>query len=212
MVPKDSWKISAENTALVTIDLQNTFIAPGAPVECAEARTFIPKVNELASVCRRLRMPVIHIYVAVRPDQSDAGLRQEFRPPSGSELDTVDGSKGVELYKDLDVKESDYLVKKVRYSALIPGSSSLEPLLRGLGRTSIIICGVATDVCVGTTTYDAMMLGFRVFFASDLTATLSLERQKVALEVIDRNFAKVMTSDEIVNQLRLLERSPQYKS
>ena len=207
MVPKDNWKINAANTALVTIDLQNTFVAPGAPVECADARDFIPRVNELARICRRLGIPVIHVYVSIRPDLSDSGLRQEFRPSTGSDMETLEGKRGVELYKDLETEESDYLVKKIRYSALIPGSSSLEPLLRGLGRDSIIICGVATDVCVGTTTYDAMMLGFKVFFVGDLTTTLNPERQKVALEVIDRHFAKVVTFDEVKKELEQLKKA-----
>ena len=86
------------------------------------------------------------------------------------------------------------MVPKIRYSALIPGSSNLEPLLRGLGRDSFIICGILTDVCVASTTIDAMMLGFKVFFVADLTRTLSDERQKIALEVIGRHFARVVTS------------------
>jgi len=69
--------------------------------------------------------------------------------------------------------------------------------LRGLGRDSLIICGVATDICVATTIVDAMMLDFRVFLVGDLTTTLSDERQKVALEVLDRHFAKVVTLDEV---------------
>ena len=112
MVPKDNWKINAANTALVTIDLQNTFVAPGAPVECADARDFIPRVNELAHICRRLGIPVIHVYVSIRPDLSDSGLRQEFRPSTGSDMETLEGKRGVELYKDLETEESDYLVKK----------------------------------------------------------------------------------------------------
>ena len=72
-----------------------------------------------------------------------------------------------------------------------------------MGRDSFIICGVATDICVGTTTADGMMMGFKVFFVGDLTATFSQERQKVALEVYSM-FAKVMTFDEIMKELAQL--------
>jgi len=96
---------------------------------------------------------------------------------------------------------------KNRYSAFIAGSSALEKLLRSLGRTSIIICGVAADVCVGATTIDAMMPGFKVFFVSDLTANATPERQKVALEVYDGNFAKVVTSAQVIQMLSASQRS-----
>jgi len=81
----------------------------------------------------------------------------------------------------------------------------LEPLLRGLGRDRFIICGVATDVCIGATTIDGMMLGFKVFLVGDLTATFSQERQKIALEVYDRHFAKVMNFNEVMEELKQKE-------
>ena len=101
--------------------------------------------------------------------------------------------------KGLDVKEGDYEVKKIRYSCFIAGSSNLEPLLRGLGRDSFIICGVATDVCVLTTTVDGMMLGFRVFYVGDLTTTFNEERQRIALQAI----LSTTSSGHIVCRLRL---------
>lgn len=205
MVLKANWKIGLKNTALVTIDLQNAFVEQGAPVECAEAREFIPRVNELTRICREVGIPVMHVYMSVRTDLSDIGLLQEIRPREDLDKDTFDGKRGAECYKDLEVEESDYRVRKNRYSALIPGASNLEPLLRGLGRDRLIVCGVATDVCVGTTTSDAMMLGFRVFLVSDLTSTLGEERQRAALEVLGRNFAKVVTFDEVRKELQQLK-------
>jgi nicotinamidase-related amidase len=69
-----------------------------------------------------------------------------------------------------------------------------------------MICGVATDVCVGATTIDAMMLGFKIFFIGDLTATFSEERQRIALEVYNRHFAKVMTFNEVMKVLTQLSK------
>ena len=200
--PKDNWTIRPAEAALVIVDMQIAFVDSRSPLSSEAAREFVPRINELAALCRKLHTPVIFIKANGRPDGSDSGLSREFH--SGHfepEMAPQQGKKGAELFPGLDVKPNDYIVPKIRYSAFIPGSSSLEPLLRGLNRSSIIICGVATDVCVGTTTIDGMMLGFKVFFVSDLTATATAERQKVALELYDGNFAKVMTSAEIMNEL-----------
>ncbi len=204
--PKDTWAIGAENTALVVIDMQRGFLEEGAPVVPPGGRELVPKINELVAMCRQVNLPVIFVRMSPRADLSDLGLLRDIRiRDPDNELEVVEGKKGADFYPGLNVTPNDYIVNKIRYSALIPGSSMLEPLLRRLGRDSIIICGVVTDVCVGTTTADAMMLGFRVFFISDLTATHTEERQKAALEVYNSVFAKVMTFDEVMKELRLLK-------
>jgi ureidoacrylate peracid hydrolase len=184
--------------------MQRTWLEPGSPRELAQARDLVPEINKLTDMCRRLRIPVIHLRAVIRPDESDIGLLKDIRTEINSEWWYHEGRKGAEFYKDLEVKEGDYEVKKIRYSAFIPGSSNLEPLLRGLGRDSIIVCGIATDVCVGMTTADAMMLGFRVFLVGDLTTTFDKERQKVALEVLNKHFAKVMTFEQVKRELKQL--------
>jgi ureidoacrylate peracid hydrolase len=202
--PKDAWKIDPSKTALVVIDMQNTYVHPGAPLAVAGAMEFIPKLNEVAGICRKLGMPCIYTYHSSNPELTDAGLIQDVRPRTSSELEAIDGRRGTELYSTLEVKKGDYVLRKIRYSAFIPGSSTLEPLLRGLGRDTIILGGVLTDVCVATTASDAMMLGFKVFYVGDFAATLTDARQKVALEVLDRHFAKVMTYESVRDELKAL--------
>ena len=204
MVPKDNWKIDLKKTALIVIDMQKVFLDPDSPYGSTKGRQFVPKLNELSDICRKLGIPVVYVRHSNRPDLLDVGLLQDIRPRTDKELEVIEGRKGVEFCEGLKVDESDLVVSKIRYSGFIPGSSSLGPLLLGLGRDSFMVCGVFTDVCVLTTTADAMMLGYKVFVVSDLTATLSDERQRTALEVLDKHFAKVMTFDEAKKELKEL--------
>ena len=202
---KDTWEIIPGKTALVIVDMQRAFVEEGGPLPVQGSRELVPKFNELARICRGLRIPVIFIRMTGRADLSDIGLRKDMRPPQlDNELEVLEGRKGVDFCDGLDVTQDDYVVSKIRYSAFIPGSSNLELLLRGLDRDRFIICGVCTDICVAATTMDAMMLGFKVFFVGDLTATLSDERQRISLEVLDRHFSKVMTYEQIMKELQLL--------
>jgi nicotinamidase-related amidase len=201
---KDAWEIIPDKTALLIVDMQRAFVEEGGPMLVQGSREFVPRLNELANICRRLRIPVIFIRMMGRADLSDIGLRKDVRPLQlDNELEILEGRKGVDFCAGLEVTQDDYVVPKIRYSAFIPGSSSLELLLRGLDRDRFIICGICTDICVAATTMDAMMLGFKVFFVGDLTATLSDERQRVSLEVLDRHFAKVMTFEQVKNELQL---------
>ena len=201
---KDAWRLDIDTTALIVVDMQRAFVDKGAPMKCVGARNLVHKINKLTALCRRLRIPVIFIKANRRADLSDSGLTLDFLSRQKNEMSALQGMKGNEFVAGLNLMQNDYVVPKVRYSAFVPGSSSLDPLLRGLGKDRFIICGVATDVCVGTTTMDGMMLGYKVFLVGDLTSTFSQERQKVALEVLDRHFAKVVTFHEVMEELSQL--------
>lgn len=203
-VLKDRWKIKPRQTALVIVDLQRAWSDESAPKNIPEMRQIIPGINQLADICRRLRIPVIFVREAFRPDLSDMGLMKELRPPDmNSEWEPIEGRKGADFDPRLKITREDYIVTKIRYSAFISGSSSLEPLLRGLGCDSLMVCGGATEVCAQFTAADAMMLGFRVFFIRDLTARITEDKTvyEGILFFINRQFAKVMTLKEIKREL-----------
>ncbi|MFH1032159.1 MAG: cysteine hydrolase [Chloroflexota bacterium] len=217
---KDLWKIGAKNTAFIVIDIYWGDKYKITPIILRNAddpeamfrkinEDMVPKINRLAAACRKLGMPVIWICSGRRPDLSDAGLIVDMPDHAGNlafdnkQLSDKQSMIG-QLHPDLNVMPQDFIVRKRRYSAFIHGSSELELLLRGLGVDSFIAAGDATDVCVGTTVMDAMMLNFKVFLLSDLTITFSEERQKAALNLLDRHFAKVMSFNEVMKELSKL--------
>ena len=91
---------------------------------------------------------------------------------------------------------------KNRYSALIPGSSQLERILRGMGIDTILIAGTKTNVCCELTARDAMMLDFKTVMVEDCRAALSDDEHRAALENMIQQFGDVMTSKETVARLR----------
>ena len=54
-------KLDPKRTALLVIDMQNAFVAPGAPVEVPAARAIVPEINRLAAELRRRGVPVIWV-------------------------------------------------------------------------------------------------------------------------------------------------------
>jgi len=106
-----------------------------------------------------------------------------------------------EVWADLEVDPSDITVIKNRYSALIPGSSSLERVLRNLGVDTLLIGGTKTNVCCESTGRDAMMLDFKVVLVEDCCAALSDEEHQSALETFIQQFGDVMTSHDALARL-----------
>jgi nicotinamidase-related amidase len=74
----------------------------------------------------------------------------------------------VEFYEPVKPTEGDLVVKKFCYSGFY--GTQLENLLRALGRDTIAITGVATNVCCDCTARDGAMRDFKVLFLSDCNA------------------------------------------
>jgi ureidoacrylate peracid hydrolase len=100
-----------------------------------------------------------------------------------------------------DLSPNDVTIIKNRYSALIPGSSSLERVLRNLGVDTVLVAGTKTNVCCEATARDAMMLDFKVVMVSDCCAALSDDEHRASLETIIQQFGDVLTGDEVLARL-----------
>jgi len=193
------------HTALVIIDMQNAFLEPGAPIEVAPAREIVEPINRMARGARELGMPVIWIRSHhpraggdwrhffdhfVRPDRREAAAAQLSADAHGSHF-----------YPPMDVREEDFIVIKNRYSCFIPGSSSLERLLRSIGCDTIVLAGTKTNICVESTARDGMMIDLRVVVLSDATAALTDIEHQASLNVLIQEFADILTVDEVLAEL-----------
>jgi len=198
--------LDPRRTALVVVDMQSTFCEPGAPAEVPTSRGIVGAINRLTSALRPLDVPVIWVLHA---NTGRAGLSDWeifFNNIVANEVRerTIESlSPGRQtVWRDLEVANQDITIFKNRYSALIPGSSSLERVLRNFGIDTLLIGGTKTNICCESTARDAMMLDFKVVMVADACAALSDEEHRGALENIIQQFGDVMTVDEVVAALR----------
>jgi len=199
-------RLDPARTALVAIDMQNTFCAPGAPAEVPAARGIVEPLNALTAGLRALGVPVIWVlhaneHVGGKSDWElffNTIVADEVREKTMESLIPAKQS----VWSGLVTNPADKTVLKNRYSALIPGSSPLDGVLRGLGIDTILIAGTKTNVCCESTARDAMMLDFKVVLVEDCCAALSDEEHRGALENIIQQFGDVMTGTEVLARLR----------
>lgn len=199
--------LEAARTALVVIDMQPTFCAPGAPAEVPLSRAIVPAINRLAEGVRAAGGRVIWVTHAnmgagEKSDWSgffDRFVADEVRARTIASLSP--GGEGQTLWPELRSEPGDLHIQKNRYSALIPGASPLERLLRSLAIDTLLITGTKTNVCCESTARDAMMMDFKVVMIEDATAALSDEEHRAALENIIQQFGDVMTVDEAIARL-----------
>lgn len=192
-------------TALVVIDMQSTFCAPGAPAEVAGSRGIVAPINRLSSKLRALGVPVIWVLHANthRGEKSDWELFFNHVVSDTVRQRTMEsllpGKQTV--WQELEVGADDITLTKNRYSALIAGASSLERVLRNLGVDTLLIAGTKTNICCESTARDAMMLDFKTVMLSDCCAALSDDEHLATLESFIQQFGDVMDGDEALRRL-----------
>ncbi|MGE0735665.1 MAG: isochorismatase family protein [Alphaproteobacteria bacterium] len=200
--------LDPKRSALVVIDMQSTFVEPGSPAEVPTSRGIIPNINRLADEARALGVIVIWVNHANlhTADGSDWGMFFDNFVAEDLRQRTIESlspsAPGQKVWHEMRVADQDLHVIKNRYSALVPGSSNLERVLRGLKIENVMIAGTKTNVCCETTGRDAMMLDFNVVMVSDCTAALSDDEHRAALETFIQQFGDVMTADEVLAVLR----------
>jgi ureidoacrylate peracid hydrolase len=194
-------RFAAATTALVTIDLQNAFMARGAPLEVPVARAIVPHVNALAAAFRAAGSPIVWVRMIAESDPAAWPSRERLIDPRlAAEVNAAlqPGHAGCELWSELAVEPGDLIVDKLRYSAFIQGSSNIDALLRARGIETIVITGTVSNVCCESSARDAMMLGYNVVFVSDASAALSDAAHLSALCSIFTVFGDVMTTRETI--------------
>jgi len=199
-------RLDARHTALVVIDMQNAFVAKGAPVEVPAARAIVPALNRLTLELRKRRVPVIWVCHQNEPDGRDwerffgAFVAPHARQRAAQALTAGDPLQ--RIYGELNVSPGDLATTKNRYSALIGQSSDLGSMLKQHRIDTLLIAGTKTNVCCECTARDAMMLDYKVVMLSDCTAALSDAEHLATLENVIQQFGDVMTSDEVLQILK----------
>lgn len=199
-------RLDPQRTALVVIDMQGSFCAPGSAAEVPTSRGIVGPINRLTVELRDIGVPVIWVLHANAHSggKSDWELFFNYIVAEDVREKTLESLTAThqEIWGELVIGPTDRTVLKNRYSALIPGSSQLERILRGMGIDTILIAGTKTNVCCESTARDAMMLDFKTVMVEDCCAALSDDEHRAALENMIQQFGDVMTSKETVARLR----------
>ncbi|HST75602.1 MAG TPA: isochorismatase family cysteine hydrolase, partial [Acetobacteraceae bacterium] len=108
--------IDPAKTAMIVVDMQNDFVAAGAPMETPAARAMVPKLAEALKMCREAAIRVIYTAHVHRRDGCDMGLFDDMHPPIANRDALVDGTPGVDIYSALAPAPGEHVIKKHRYS------------------------------------------------------------------------------------------------
>ncbi len=195
-------RIVPSRTALVVIDLQNAFMRVGAPSEVPNARTIVPAINKLAQALRRAGGTVAWVQATFEHGGWPLFFEHMVRPEIAARILAAlrPGSPDHALWPELAVADGDIVVPKYRFSAFLPGASTLPAILRGRGVDTVLIAGCMTNMCCDSSARDAVMTDFRTVMVSDCNAARTDAEHLSALGSFLTGFGDVRRSDGLIAQ------------
>ena len=183
-------------TALLIIDMQRDFCAPGgyaaqAGLDVARLAAPVANVRHLLDTARRAAILVVHTREGHRADLSDcppvklqrslaAGAPIGEPGPLGRLL--VRGEAGHDFIDELQPVAGEPVVDKPGYGAF--HQTDLAQILATRGITQLVLCGVTTEVCVHSTLREAVDRGYACLTVGDACAASDPSLHDAALAMI----------------------------
>jgi nicotinamidase-related amidase len=195
---KDYFGIDSSRCAVLVIDMQNSFVEAGAVFEAPKGREIIPYVDRVVQYARGHDIPVIWTQSDHSPP--GGGLILERYPVIKHTRELWKGDRSFDLYDDMtQPREGEHRIVKHKYDAF--HDTDLDTVLKNLHKDTVIITGVATEVCCESTARAAFFREYRVVFLRDATGAFNPDLQDLTCDRIDLLFGRVLNTDEMLKAL-----------
>lgn len=218
-MPWPSFDVDWSRAGLIVIDYQNYSSNP----DCGVARMlieqypmiadyYVPRMRStLANTGRILarfretdRQVIFTRHGALLRDGRDMIARRRRRDHDS--VQTTDtptlwsrGSFEHEIVKELAPAEDELVIDKNASSPF--NGTGIDQLLRNMNLETLILTGMATDMCVETTARDAADRGFNVIVIEDAVATFFAEHHRAALSALARVYTQVWSTEQLLSRI-----------
>ncbi len=208
---EEPYDLGTTHTVMVGVDLQQGF-GDGAWEHTPDARAAVDNFRAAAASWRRAGGRVIMCREIYYPS--------DFPGPDGEPLPDVvehhplmSGRDNAEFYPGL-VEPEDLVMRKTGFSAVAAGD--LLEVLQENGWDTVVMGGLTTPICVGTTSDDLSMAGIKVVILEDACASQPFDgfsaqtAHEFALARFRYQFGQTMTAQEFSDVAGRLRSMPQH--
>ena len=211
-------KLDIERTALIVVDMQNTFCKKGGifdhlgVLDETKVKHIIDKDKKVIEACRRNKIKVVYLRMGYRPDLSNAGgaespnyhkelavVTMRQHPELSGKFLTI-GTRDWEIIDEFKPQPGDIVVDKNRYSGF--ANTELDTILGTYNIKYLLFIGLATNVCVESTLRDAYFHEYFPVLVSDGCGNIGPEfTQEATIWNVTEVFGWVTTCHDLVNAL-----------
>lgn len=183
-------------TALIVVDFQNDF--------CHNQGVFGKKNFNLSHVekavnnllpfldrCRQFNLPIIFVRTIHSNWTDSESWIGRLEGAAREMLICRPNTWGAEFYR-IEPQTGDFIVTKHRFSGFV--GTDLALVLRSKRIETLLITGVATNVCVETTVRDGFNLDYRIILVEDCCGAFSPEEHASTVTNVTKYFGIVSNS------------------
>ncbi|MGD9347765.1 MAG: isochorismatase family cysteine hydrolase [Candidatus Aminicenantes bacterium] len=171
---KDRIVLSAKNSALIIVDMQNDFVKPGGNLMVPAAAATIPRIQKLLRSAREAQVPI-----AYTQDTTFEGDPEFDIWPEHCKIHTW----GWDIIPELEPQKGDLVCQKSRYDGFY--GTWLEHFLSYVWEVKhLIIVGTVSNICVLHTAAAAGLRWFHVVVPADGISALTEFDQALTLRQV----------------------------
>ncbi len=200
-------ELDADRAALCVVEMQNDMVHEsniekrgirGVLAAQVQKRGVIAKLQAVLAAARARGLPVLYINFCLKPGFPRPNTLLHRR--SQREPTLVEGTWGVQIHEALAARPEDFVLER---TVGIDGSygTQLYPVLRQLKRSTMIMCGVSTNLAVEGIVRASVNRGFDLVVMEDCCASYPDQWHRFSVDNILPLIATVTTSAAVIRAL-----------
>ena len=195
--------VDPAHTALVVVDMQNDFCAPGGWTDRIVKRDISSlgpvarPIRTLIDGARKAHIPVVWVRADYSSDRVPEAMRARSARMGLTEDCCVPGSWGADWFEVAPLDGEPVFTKHCYSGFSNPG---LDDALAERGARTLVFAGVQSHVCVETTLRDAHSRGYYCVVPEECVASPNFAAHEVMLSNVRMIFGLVVPLSELMTQ------------
>ena len=193
--------VAPAHTAVVTSEVQNGVVGERSALPAlaeAAAAEMVPSLARLLPAARAAGVPVVHCTAYRRADGRGANHNARlFMGVRRSPVALLPGTVEVEVVPELGLEPDDLVLTRTHGLSPMAGTD-LDPVLRNLGVTTIVVTGVSVNVAITNLVMDAVNRGYDVVLPRDAVCGIPPTYADAMIDNTLALLAAVTTTDDLV--------------
>lgn len=190
-------KADPAHTAIVVVDMQNDFCAEGGYIhdtvgaDLSANGPLAKRIMDLVEAGRAAGVEVVWIQANYEPKYLSGQARAKLVERGIEAICCEGGTWGWEFF-EVAPAEGELVVEKHTYSGFF--GTELDRLLRFRGIRTLVMTGVATNVCVESTLRDGYFNGYYIVVPEDCVGSHAQDLHEATLKNVRMFFGEVTTA------------------
>ena len=186
--------VGSAHTAVLTSECQGGTLGADAVfpalADAARAAGLVPRLARLLDSARAVGVHVVHGLAHNRADRLGANHNARlFGAAARGPVALLEGTAGADVVPELGPAASDIVSRRTHGLSPVSGTD-VDPILRNLGVTTVVLVGVSVNVAITNAAFDLVNRGYSVVVPTDGVVGVG---ERYVADVIENTLALVAT-------------------